>query len=99
MSCRYRTNAVKVWCLFTDSLPASKNFLVGLHHASLTSATQKRNLIAFLSGHICVMVATICFGLNVPDVQTIIHFGKPHNEAEYWQEVCATSFNCSDTKE
>ncbi len=59
------------------------------YHAGMTAPQRDRVQVAFLSGGLDVVVATIAFGMGVDkaDVRTVVHTGMPSTVEGYYQEI------------
>jgi len=64
-------------------------YLTGYYHAGLSSEERTKIQDQFTSGRINVIGATIAFGMGVdiPDIETIIHYGVPRDIESYCQEI------------
>lgn len=62
---------------------------VAAYHAGLPSHQREKVQSDFQAGRICVLVATVAFGmgLNVPNVRAVVHFDPPPSLEAYAQEA------------
>jgi superfamily II DNA helicase RecQ len=62
-----------------------------MFHASTDEASKERILenITSPDGHLKLLISTIAFGMgvNIPDVDLVIHWGIPPSALSYWQEI------------
>ena len=76
---------------FIHGTPALQNRRVEMFHANTDEASKTRILEDFSkqSGSIQVLISTVAFGMgiNLPDVDIVIHWGLPNSSLSYWQEV------------
>ena len=67
------------------------NHHVEMYHANTDSESKERIVSKFVKvdGKIEVQTATVAFGMgvNIPDVDMVIHWGLPSSGLNYWQEV------------
>ena len=73
-----------------DGIIGVSTCLFGMYHAKITES-QKTTLIDSFSasnGNCRVLFATIAFGMgiNIPDIQRVIHYGPSKDIEEYVQE-------------
>lgn len=89
-------NAVyEVWSWLVDSLclqtSTDKQRMVEMYHSSTEKSTKERIFVDFRSKNsaIKVLVCTVAFGMGIeiPDVEIVIHWGSPSSVLAYWQEV------------
>jgi len=68
---------------------ADTGIKVGAYNGGLSLAVREETHIAFLSGRIQVMCATVAFGMGIDklDVRHIIHYGPPKTVEEYFQQI------------
>src|SRR4029078_3815459 len=76
----------------TESLARSLNedgITAKPYHAGLTNAERTRHQDAFLRDDVCVITATIAFGMgiNKPNVRFVVHYDLPKNIESYYQET------------
>ena len=97
--CRSIEACAHLYCYFNVTLQVSgyaegtigvSTYLFGMYHAKITES-QKTTLIDSFSasnGNCRVLFATIAFGMgiNIPDIQRVIHYGPSKNIEEYVQE-------------
>jgi len=59
------------------------------YHGGLHPADREDAHVAFLSGQVKIMVATLAFGMGIdkPDIRRIIHYGPPKTVEEYFQQI------------
>ena len=59
------------------------------YHGGLTSKEKEKNMQAWLTEEVQVMVATNAFGMGIdkPNVRTVIHIQLPENLENYYQEA------------
>ena len=71
--------------------PTVHNRLVDMYHAATDKDSQERiaNNIVDPSSSLRCLVATVAFGLgiNLPDVEEVIHWGPTGDIMSFWQEV------------
>lgn len=62
---------------------------VDSYHAGMSAAERKRIQLAFMTGRLRIVVATVAFGmgLNKSDVRAIIHYNVPKSFESYVQEI------------
>jgi len=62
---------------------------VGIYHASLDMGTREQTHVAFLTGRLRAVVATVAFGMGIdkPDVRRVVHYGAPKTFEEYYQQI------------
>ena len=67
------------------------SLLIDMFHANLDSTTEEMLPREFISKDASVrcIVTTVAFGMGIqiPDIQYVIHWGPPNTMLEYWQEV------------
>jgi len=77
--------------VYKDGVPAVEARRVEMFTGSSTDDDKTRLVEAFKSptGNVRVMVTTVAFGMgvNIPDVDTVVHWGAPRSFLSYWQEV------------
>lgn len=71
------------------SKKAKLELSVESYHAGMTGAERKRIQLAFMTGRLRIVVATVAFGmgLNKSDVRAIIHYNVPKSFESYVQEI------------
>lgn len=95
---KYRDDgAIMIYALTTAYVDAIYNFLeetypgqVARYHAKIQPEKLKRQMeMDFLQGKKKIMVATSAFGMgiDVPDIELIIHFNAPVSMTDYIQQV------------
>lgn len=69
--------------LIAEGIPAVS------YHAGMTPEERQQNQMAFMDGHIGVIVATSAFGMGVDkaDVHTVVHWALPTSLESYYQEA------------
>ena len=84
----YRDSVERTWRYLTD-----KGFVASLYHGGLEQREREDNLNAFGNGSTTVLVCTdlASRGLDIPDVDNIIHYHIPLGEAEYVHRVGRTA--------
>ena len=62
---------------------------VDSYHAGMSAAERKRIQLAFMTGRLRIVVATVAFGmgLNKSNVRAIIHYNVPKSFESYVQEI------------
>lgn len=69
----------------------AKNRRVVVYHAEVPEEYQQYYLDEFTKAKstVRIMVATVAFGMgvNIPDVEIVVHWGVPKSVLSYWQEV------------
>jgi len=70
-------------------LLVNRGFDAAAYHAGLPDQERERIQLAFRSGQIRVLVATIAFGMGVdlPDVRQVVHLHLPGSVESYYQEA------------
>lgn len=62
-----------------------------MFHANTDTESKERILTEYIkpSGNIQVLISTVAFGMgiNIPDVDIIVHWGLPTSCLSYWQEI------------
>jgi len=68
---------------------ADAGIKVGAYNGGLSPAVREETHIAFLSGRIQVICATVAFGMGIDklDVRHIIHYGPPKTVELYFQQI------------
>lgn len=68
-----------------------ENRIVEMFHANTDDISKKRIMEQFIStsGHLKLLISTVAFGMgvNIKDVDLIIHWGLPSSSLCYWQEI------------
>lgn len=76
---------------FVHELPSLKNRRVEMYHANTDEDSKERIMDQFMkdSGNIQVLISTVAFGMgiNISDVDIVIHWGLPTTSLSYWQEI------------
>ncbi|XP_062620640.1 uncharacterized protein LOC134282227 [Saccostrea cucullata] len=76
---------------FVHSSPSLENRRVEMFHANTDPISKERILNEFTkpSGNVQVLISTVAFGMgiNIPDVDIVVHWGLPTSCLSYWQEV------------
>ena len=72
--------------VYKDGVPAVEARRVEMYTGSSTDDDKTRLVEAFKSptGNVRVMVG---MGVNIPDVDIVVHWGAPRSFLGYWQEV------------
>ncbi|KAL3873120.1 hypothetical protein ACJMK2_036276 [Sinanodonta woodiana] len=74
-----------------DKQPASNNRLVEMFHSRMDKVSVTRILEDFvkLKGFIRVLICTVAFGIGiqVEDIDVVVHWGVENTVLSYWQEV------------
>ena len=77
--------------LFINNQRSSANRRIEMFHANTDEDTKERIMTDFSSedGKIEVLIFTIAFGMgiNVKDIDFVIHWGIPKSILHYWQEI------------
>lgn len=72
-------------------MPSLENRRIEMYHANTDEESKSRILTEFLkpSGNVQVVISTVAFGMgiNIPDVDIVVHWGLPTSCLSYWQEV------------
>lgn len=77
----------------TESLAASlsneRAFRCAPYHAGLGKEEREATQLAFISGEIEVVVATVAFGMGIDksNIRTVVHAGLPASVEGYYQEI------------
>lgn len=84
----YRNSVERVVDFLTD-----KGFSCSSYHGGMTQREREDNLYKFSNGSTTVLVSTdlASRGLDIPDVDNIIHYHLPTGEAEYTHRVGRTA--------
>ncbi len=84
----YRDSVERTWRYLTD-----KGFVASLYHGGLEQREREDNLNTFGNGSATVLVSTdlASRGLDIPDVDNIVHYHIPIGEAEYVHRVGRTA--------
>ncbi|XP_069129358.1 uncharacterized protein [Argopecten irradians] len=94
----------RIFLFLTTGLMDSNYFkpgIVEMFHANMDKETKEHIMKEFVQegGEICVLVSTVAFGMgvNIPDVDIVVHWGLPSSGLAYWQEVgkCGRDGRCS----
>lgn len=74
---------------YANGVVSFDNKLIGQYHSQMKDADKQRILDAFRSGKYRCLICTVAFGMgvNISDVDIIIHWGESDTTLEYWQEV------------
>lgn len=61
---------------------------IAAYHAGLPSAVRSKTYTHFMSGRLCVCVATVAFGMGIdkPDIRAVVHMQAPKSIEEYVQQ-------------
>ena len=70
-----------------SELLAANNIKVAPYHAGMDAATRAANQDKFLHEQVDVIVATIAYGIDKPDVRYVIHYDIPKSLEGYYQET------------
>jgi superfamily II DNA helicase RecQ len=74
-----------------DKPQTTEHRLVGMYHGSVGSQMEKTVVDHFtkVGSNIRVIVCTIAFGMgiNIPDVEVVIHWGANTSILSYWQDI------------
>lgn len=69
----------------------AKNSVIEMFHAGTDKESKARIIEQFVrnSGNLKVLIATMAFGMgvNIPDIDIVVHWGLPASSLSYWQEV------------
>lgn len=84
----YRSSVERTWQFLQD-----KGFVCSMYHGGLDQRQREDNLYKFSNGSATVLVSTdlASRGLDIPDVDNIIHYHLPQGEAEYTHRVGRTA--------
>ena len=71
------------------SKKAKLDWSVDSYHAGMSAGERKKIQLAFMTGRLRIVVATVAFGmgLNKSDVRAIIHYNIPKSFESYVQEI------------
>lgn len=71
------------------SKKAKLDWSVDSYHAGMSAGERKKIQLAFMTGRLRIVVATVAFGmgLNKSDVRAIIHYNVPKSFESYVQEI------------
>lgn len=76
---------------FVDNCPSINNRKIEMFHSNTDSETKDRIMSDFtdINGNIKVLITTIAFGMgvNIRDVDIVVHWGLPASLLGYWQEI------------
>ena len=76
---------------FMGSIPSIENRRIEMFHANTDSDTKTRIMEDFTltSSNIKVLISTVAFGMgvNIRDVDLVVHWGLPTSSLAYWQEI------------
>ena len=72
-----------------DVLGAELPCSVAKYHGKLGHAERNDAHMAFLTGRVQVIVATVAFGMGIdkPDIRAVVHYGPPKTFEEYYQQI------------
>ena len=77
----------KIFC--GEKIP--ENRIVEMFHASTDEESNERIMESFIcpSGQLKLLISTVAFGMgvNIPDVDLVLHWGIPPSSLSYWQEI------------
>ncbi|XP_078311557.1 putative ATP-dependent DNA helicase RecS [Crassostrea virginica] len=77
----------KIFC--GEKIP--ENRIVEMFHASTDEESKERIMESFIcpSGQLKLLISTVAFGMgvNIPDVDLVLHWGIPPSSLSYWQEI------------
>ncbi len=84
----YRDSVERTWRYLTDC-----GFIASIYHGGLEQREREDNLNAFSNGSTTVLVCTdiASRGLDIPDVDNIVHYHLPQAEPEYVHRVGRTA--------
>jgi ATP-dependent DNA helicase RecQ len=76
---------------FVDDEPSTKNRKIEMFHANTDTESKNRILEEFTKAdsNIKVLISTVAFGMgvNITDIDIVVHWGLPTSPLSYWQEV------------
>ena len=76
---------------FVGNVPSIKNRRVEMFHANTDADTKTRILEDFTqtNGSRTLLISTVAFGMgvNIRDVDIVVHWGLPTSCLAYWQEI------------
>jgi superfamily II DNA helicase RecQ len=74
-----------------DGVRDVHNRIIDQYHSTLLDIDQERILQSFgaVDGKLRCVISTIAFGMgiDIPDIEVVIHWGVPKSVLAYWQEV------------
>ena len=72
-----------------EKLLSSNSFVVSSYHAGKENKKREKIQDSFVKGEIKILVATNAFGLgvNIPNIQMVIHYNIPESIESYYQEA------------
>jgi len=68
---------------------SQKGYTVGQYYSAMDSEEKEDVYEQYITGEITILCATTAFGMgmNIPDIDTIIHYHIPNSIEEYYQQV------------
>lgn len=76
---------------FVNNEPSIKNRKIEMFHANTDKESKDRILEEFSKpeSNIRILVSTVAFGMgvNIRDIDIVVHWGLPSSPLSYWQEV------------
>lgn len=68
---------------------APSGIAVAAYHGGLPTGQREEAHVAFLSGKVQVIAATVAFGMGIdkPDIRRVVHYGPPKTVEEYFQQI------------
>lgn len=67
----------------------SDNYKAGYYHSSIDAEDKQQAYSQFVNGELDILFATTAFGMgiNIPDIDCVIHLQIPNSVEEYYQQV------------